>query len=50
MLSTTGRKVTVVKLDHPARCVQAGGINGGNTSQYYVEATVSEQQSVSNSQ
>ena len=37
MVSTTGRRVTVVKSDRPCPCVQAGGINGGNTSQYYVE-------------
>jgi hypothetical protein len=37
-VSTTGRKVTVVRADAPAPCVQAGGINGGNTSQYFVEA------------
>lgn len=35
-ISTTGHKVTVVKPDVPAPCIQAGGINGGNTSQYYI--------------
>lgn len=43
-ISTTGRKVTVVSQDKPAPCVQAGGINGGNTSQYYVEPPTNDPQ------
>src|SRR3990167_4036517 len=36
-ISTTGRKITIVHSNRPSPCVQAGGINGGNTSQYYYE-------------
>jgi len=36
-VSTTGRNVTVVELDKPCPGIQAGGIGGGNTSQYFIE-------------
>lgn len=36
-LSVTGRSVTIVRLDKPSPGIQAGGIGGGNTSQYYIE-------------
>jgi len=37
-VSTTGRKVTRVTFSKPSPGIQAGGIGGGNTSQYYVES------------
>lgn len=36
-VSTTGRHVTIVRRDKPAPSIQAGGIGGGNTSQYFLE-------------
>lgn len=44
-VDTSGRKVTIVRLDRPSPSIQAIGIGGGWTSQYYVE-TESDQVSV----
>lgn len=38
-ISITGRKVTRVLPAKPCPCIQAGGIGGGNTSQYTVETS-----------
>lgn len=38
-VSTTGRNVTVVSPGEHSPSIQAGGIGGGNTSQYYVEGS-----------
>jgi DNA (cytosine-5)-methyltransferase 1 len=37
VISTTGRNITVVKYHKPCPGIQAGGIGGGNTSQYYID-------------
>src|SRR3990172_3538227 len=36
-ISTTGFRVTKALASRPAPCIQAGGINGGNCSQYFLE-------------
>lgn len=46
-LSVTGRKVTCVIPSKPSPCIQAGGINGGNTSQYFVDTMTSESKEMS---
>lgn len=43
VISTTGRKVTKVESGKPCPCVQAKGINGGNTSQYFVDRQTDRQ-------